>query len=50
MYYAAIAFSVIALIAAMFVGDVSQGITENVAVQLQNDKSVKEKKVYTEPV
>jgi hypothetical protein len=50
MYYAAIAFSLVALVAAMFVGDVSQGITENVAVHLQNDKSAKEKKLYTEPV
>ncbi|KAF2428787.1 MFS general substrate transporter, partial [Tothia fuscella] len=51
MYYAAIAFSIIALFAAMFVKDVSHNMTENVAVQLQNDKTgLKEKKIYTEPV
>jgi hypothetical protein len=50
MYYVAISFSVIALLAAMFVGDVSPGITDNVAVQLQNDKTVKEKQLSTEHV
>jgi hypothetical protein len=49
MYYAVIAFSIIALIAAFFVKDVTHNMTDSVAVTLQNDTSVKEKKIQAEP-
>jgi hypothetical protein len=49
MYYAVIAFSMIALVAALFVKDVTHNMTDSVAITLQNDKSAKEKKIHAEP-
>jgi hypothetical protein len=38
IYYAAIAFSTIAVIASFFVKDISHMMTDNVAVTLKNDE------------
>jgi hypothetical protein len=48
IYYIAIAFSAIAFIAAMFVRDVTQNMTDHVAVTLQNDITKKEKNLDAE--
>ena len=37
IYYAAIAFSLVAVIASLFVKDISHMMTNNVAVTLKND-------------
>jgi hypothetical protein len=50
MYYAVIAFSIIGLIAALFVKDVTHNMTDSVAVTLQNDKATKEKHKHAEAV
>lgn len=48
IYYIAIAFSAMALIAAMFVRDVTHNMTDHVAVTLQNDHTKEEKKLDLE--
>lgn len=48
IYYIAIAFSAVAFIAAIFVRDVTQNMTDHVAVTLQNDHTEKEKKLDVE--
>lgn len=42
IFYTAIAFSVIALVAALFVKDVSHNMTDSVAVRLTNEEGKKE--------
>jgi Fungal trichothecene efflux pump (TRI12) len=41
IYYAAVAFSVMAVIASLFVKDISQNMTDNIAVTLKNEKTSK---------